>query len=719
VAKGKTYWYEKADGLRQKVKDFVRQDSTSALTDLPPDSKKPDLVSNYINLLFEDSAKWKDGSLYDRATYATTPNELWRMNRLLEQGRHFDVHGTRKTPQDPDKHELVDPETGKQCRAKKAYLTGNWHEVTVTPNIKHIDSILKQELENTEWGAKIRNVVHQANTEGTAVAYSFLDKSKHPEGMANEILLDNESLFPTPYIGETYSRTDGCWYVIVATLQDSREMLRQYPDLDKTKLVAYNSKGGKKVTKDESSLTGYDQTKLVLKLDCWMDDDTLVEADFSAEDFDVKKFALDEAARAYLQEPELDDGDLIVEVLDTEHHEKHIEAYASWLEEIVGAAPEEMTEEDEDYIAVISTLIERQIGAHDEMEKNSDLPSGKKLKYPTGRHIVLVSDEVAVDEGSEWSFDWRALFHKMDHENVAGQHWGRGMPEVLYPDQYVLDTMLSRIADIGLFVGMPTPWLNEMDKEMIEDRGISNHPKRPNYYRGAPPVFPKGTAPQEFYNLYSGTKENIKESLGVSDTAMGKSPHSRASAALADLLLQQASVMIAGETANNLLEFVKSILETRIMMMREAYISPRLYRIEGHYRPVSVAQSLQYETIVDEKTGETRETPIPKIEVSVEPESNYPGRWLKDVTLLARMTELLGPENIPPEAVLDLLGERFPEFKQGGKHRHTRQIIQLGLQKMAEMEEQQKRENEASKQVEQRVSQVGLDSLLSPDTRQL
>ena len=713
-------WHNTVSSFRQLVSGYVEKDSGSGVASDPPNARKKNEVSTFVNRLFSDSLTWRDGSLQNRVPedYALSPTDLWEKNRYLETGKHWEVHGNRKTQEDDAKHELVDNETGNQIRAKKSYLTANWHDVTVHPNIKNINDILEQEREATDWGRFIRDVVTQGNTEGTAVAYSFLDRTLHPEGVVREVLLDNESLFPTPYIGETYERIQGCWYLIVATLQESRQMLKEYPGLKASKLTERRSVDTDKVSKKKDGGTGFDETKLVLKLDCWLDDDSYTEADFDQEEFDLKRQLIDETARELLErrdageQPEINEA--VVEIGDTDHHPKYIEAYANWLEEILGQDLE--TPQDEDYIAVVGSLIEIQMAAHGQAQedlKESGVPSGKKQKYPYGRHIVIVSDQVVEDEPNEWEFDWRKLFHKYDHERIPGHHWGRGMPEILYNDQFTINTMLSRIADVSLFVGIPKPWLNILDKDIVESEGYNNDPTIPAYYRGSPPQFPKGTAPQEMANIYSAKKESIKKAQGASDVIFGEAPHSRASGELTEMLLQQASIQITGEAASNLIEFVKSVFETRIMMMRQAYTTARYYRIEGHYQPVVISDLLEYEETQDTLTGEIKQTPIPKIEIKVEPESNYPMRWMRDVSMLLRMAEALGLDNgIPMEMILDIVGERFPSLKEGGKHRQIREIIQLGMQKMQEMQEAQNQEEATLKQVEQRVRQEGIDRML-------
>lgn len=719
----KTRWYNTLDNVRNLVAGFIEKDEGTALTHDPPNERKKQDVATFVNRIFQDSVKWKDQSLQSRvpANYAMTPTDLWKKNRQLEEGKHWEVFGHRKTDKDPDKHELVDPEIGNQARAKKSYLTANWHDVTVHPNVKNINEIMDQEREATDWGRFIRDVVTQGGVEGTAVAHSFFDRTLHSEGIINEVLLDNESLFPTPYVGETYDRTQGCWYLVVATLQESRQMRKEYPKLDVKKLTERRSVDSDKVTKKTDQSTGYDETKLVLRLDCWLDDDSYQEANFDQEEFDLKKELIDAAARDMLerqaQGEQIEINEPVVEIFDDDHHPKHIEAYATWLEEILGQATE--APEDDDFISVIGSLIELQMFSHGRVQedlKAQGFPAGKKIKYPNGRHIVVIADQVVLDEPNEWDFDWRRLFHKYDHERLPGHHWGRGMPEILYNEQFILDTMLSRIADIGLAVGIPKPWLNILDKETIEAEGLNNNPFEPAYYRASAPQFPRGVAPQEFSTLYSNTKQNIKKAQGAADVVFGEAPHSRASGELTEMLLQQASIQITGEAASNLIEFVKSVFETRIMMMRQAYITSRYYYINGKYEPVVLSDRLEYDEQVDEMTGETRRVPIPKIEIKVEPESNYPMRWMRDVSILLRMAEVLGLDNgIPMEMILDIIGERFPSIREGGKHRHLREVIKLGMAKMQEMQEEQEKEEANLKIAEQRMRQKGLDVLMGDE----
>ena len=133
--------------------------------------------------------------------------------------------------------------------------------------------------------------------------------------------------------------------------------------------------------------------------------------------------------------------------------------------------------------------------------------------------------------------------------------------------------------------------------------------------------------------------------------------------------------------------------------MKQFYVEPRIYMIGGTEQTVVVSRILS--TRMVEENGAQVEKDVPSIEVKVLPESNVPMRWERDVALLTRVAQSVaypdGMPVIPPDMILDLMAQRFPDLAPGGKYRTQNALAQIGAQvvqrQQAMAEQQAKRGN--------------------------
>jgi hypothetical protein len=216
--------------LRDNVKNAIKNNAITGdenITPEIPDEPRP--LSDYIKGLFEDAKRWRDASFVKRLVYED-PVKYWEDMFKLSCDDHWKVWGSRTTNEnDKWKAELVEPEISSQIRVKKAYLTANWHQFDVLPNISRINEIIHQEQEKTDWGKYFVELVDRDCTYGSVITKSIMDFDIDPRGVAREIICENTSVFPAPF-STGLAKENGCWYFIYATLQPTWKVAETYAD---------------------------------------------------------------------------------------------------------------------------------------------------------------------------------------------------------------------------------------------------------------------------------------------------------------------------------------------------------------------------------------------------------------------------------------------------------------------------------------------------------
>jgi len=683
--------------IKEKIKStFSKSRDKEDVGNIPMDSEKPESVVAYVEMLYKDSLEWRKRSLLNRIENITDPVELWRKCRLLANGNHWEVWGRRNTSEhDAWRHEIVWSAIEDQKRARKLYLSG-WHDITVTPNIANINEILRQERDATYWRETINLFIDTGLTEGTAFLKTVFDVSEDPDGGVREIVLDNESIFPTPY-ATGLKREDGCWYLIYASMQNIELVMKRYPNLDKARLNKITSERAKQISRTGAPVTT--KTKLVSVLEIWLDDDTLEKVEFDEEEFQTRIQAITEGVE--------------VKVDPDDDHEEYVKRYSQWLEEFNSKTIED--EDEQEKRQVINELILSLIEEHIEKFNNNPHPKMQK-KYPYGRRIVVVEDQLAKDEPNPLKVPWRKLFHKWDMEKVPGSFWGRGIPEILWHSNKMLDTFLSRVADMSITASIPEKWISIENKDLMKSAGIeyTSDPTQVKFYAGSPPIPVQGHMPQEFIVLIGQLRDALEQKIGFNPVTRGESPGPRASGDLYELLLRQNVANLTGEANDNLNDVVEEVIETRIELYKQLYTVPKYYIIHGVPQVVNLSERLKYYEV--EENGQLVRKEVPCFEVRVKPNSNFPNQWEYNLSFALKLLQVLGPDGSPlfPEAsefVRDILSEQYPELGRGGKYYKISPIIQLGLQALRQQQIQASRDQETMQQLGEKLKSEGMKQL--------
>lgn len=681
-------------GVLRKARSFFSGDVD--LSKIPSESAKEKERVDYVNALYKDSLAWRKKSLHKRFEDIEDPVDLWRKCRLLCNGQHFEVWGRRNdTTQDKWKHELVWTAIEDQKRIRKTYLSG-WHDLVVTPNLSNINEILKQERDATNWREMVNLFVDTGLTEGTAFSKTILDKFDDPDGVVKDIVLDNESVLPTPY-STSLRREDGCLYLIYASMQNTQDLVSRYPSLDIKKLEAVSELRAKEISKDGAFAST--QTKLSPVFELWLDDPKEEKKKFIEDEFVERTVAISDGIE--------------VGVHGEDDHEEYVKRYSDWIEQVNSVSYEEPTERDRQ--AAITELTLSLIEEH--IERFNKKPTKKTKKYPFGRKIVVVGGQLVEDQPNPFRVPWRTLFHKWDMERVPGSFWGRGIPEILWHSNKMLDIFLSRIADLSVTVSMPEKWMSLQDREELKRANITytNDPTELKTFVTTPPAIVQGQAPQEFFALVNNLKESLEQKIGANDVTRGQSPGANSSGDLVEVLLRQNQSQLTGEANDNLNDWVEEVIEARIELYKVFYTEPRYYMIHGSPRAITVSSELKYQQVMED--GQLVKKEVPKLEVRVKPNSNFPNQWEYDLAFAIKMMTTPRPDGTPVlnEAFLyDVLAEQYPELGVGGKYWQLSEATRIGLQYLQAQAQKQQRDAETQKQVEQKMVGKGMQEVFNP-----
>jgi hypothetical protein len=676
-------YFDIIKGLKSKVGDFFSSSAPTTATPPPADQlteedkKAADKKTvDYAKILYKDSKNARDQRFRDTSHLRTdlgpagksNLDNFWRACDALEANRDWDVIGHRNIgAKNTWKQERVEGEITRQMRARTSYLTANWHDVIVMPNINNISDILDEERKTNGWSKFMRTVVKSTQKYGESWTRIILDKTCSPP-IIKPIYCEVGSVYLSP-LAKSLDKRDGCWYLIHETTMTGQSVKDEYgiepSEVDlaqKEKLTSYPS---------QSSGT-YDKTAFYTKLEFFLDDATLKKKDFTP----------DEQAAVDQENSALSQG-VVVDVDEFDNHVEHIQRHLAVVTDLTNTEPQS----DEDLASILAAVdaFNEHIQDHLEASKDDDHP-GMELVYPYGRHLCVVGDKLASDVPNPYNVPWRTLFRKVLDEEVVGREDGRGEPEMLYEREKMMSTMLSRIDDMAISVLNQKPWLHENDRRNVAVDGMDNDPTKPAFYSVRPPVFPKGAEIQAYYELYRFNRTGAQNDIGVNDVVHGKTPTSQASNALAETLLQQSEQQITGELNLNLTDFVKEVVETMLELYKVFYTEKREYFIQGEAREINVSEALRFHSFKDEFDKEkTKE--IKKFRVEVKPNSNFPNKWEDRLNMLlafSQRTEPDGTPMIPPEFIRRVMSEKFPELGPNGDYYHVSEVYKRGIQALQE-----------------------------------
>ena len=666
------------------------------IPDDSPDNRKK--LAGYLEQLWKDSKEWRKTQVVDRARNSYKDIiDFWRDERQLVNGNHWKVWeppSGRKTTGYEWKNELQDSEISNQIRTKVEYIAGNWHELIVTPNIDYINEVLDKER-GDEWSSEIRSSVWKSKIEGTAHFKTCLEEDEQGNPIFRERLVDNESIFPTPF-STGIERNENCWYLIYARMRFVQDVLKEFPDIDPRDLANISQSKMNDITlSNKGSINQtYEKTKMVDDMRYYFDDDTLVDALIDEE-------AIAEGIQmlTQMQQPEID---------PQSNHLAFIQAYFDLLQK-VDEQTRMYAESSGEMDLVAQNLIERATLIQSQMQKhhlelqkleNQKVPIGKLKKYPYGRYICTVSSKVVDDRPNPYEIEWRYLFHKYDNEKVHGSYYGRSDVEILWDVNKSLDTNKSYVADVALAVGFPKMFVNETEKKNVST--YNNNFLEPAFFTGTPPVFRQASPPKELMQLYQVDKQEASSRLGVNQVVKGEEPSAGSSAKLVQTLLTQSLPQVAGECNANLSICVERMMKTRLLLMKKFYKMPRIYYIAGGFQVVNVSRLLTFQEVKQED-GSKQLMEIPTLEINVKPNSNFPNQFESELGFIVDAYNTLkypdGAPMVPPTAIYDVLAERFPQFAEGGNWRQESEIFKMGWEMFVKQQQELQMQQKATKQV--------------------
>jgi len=670
---------------KNKISSFVNG-ITADGTDVIPE-KGDELVGVYIGSLWEDGKNYYENAFADSKSIRLlqrNPQEFIKACKELENGNDWEVWGHRNA--NDGEQELTDGLIGDQIRTRNSFLNGNWHDVIIAPNIKGINEIFDQERKATDWGKNMRKATKSMQMFGGVWLESCLDRTENPEGLARENVLRPLSFYLTPE-ARSIDKRDGNWYAVHSEQVNGQYVKETYPRIN-LQVLASTAQTARPSFIGSQTLKNYTHTRMYNKIRCYFDDPTLEEIPFSQEEFDIRIADIIQGADV---QPTKDDN-----------HKKYITSYIDFLEErekfYNGLIEQKQdTSVDTENLAMLFDVIEEQIALHQQAQEDAQknvpeeerIPAGKRKKYPFGRYVVTINDEVAEDKPNPYQFEWRRLFHYIANEEVPERVDGRGDVEILMPTAKISDTMLSRFADMGL-QATPKPWFHETERKNFIKDGYNNNPLKPGFYTDRAPVYPSpnNTAANSFLQAYQINQGSSVRKLGVNDITYGDAPSSVTSGDQADTLLDQNSVVIKGEANQNISDAVEDMVETRLMIWKTFYTNPRPYFIGGKIEMITLSEHLMMvETGTD---GQATYKEIPAIQVTVRPDSNFPYRWESQMATLTKFADMTYPDEtplIPKQIFLDMLAEKFPVLKNQ-EYQLQSQAMQIGMQVMQQQQAQ-------------------------------
>jgi hypothetical protein len=594
------------------------------------------------------------------------PEKYWEDCEKMKAGDHWNVYGRRNdAPGSEWKQERVDNQIGSQIRTRKSHIMGNWHDIIVSPNINGVNEIFDQERKINGWSDTIDSLVDAAMTYGDGQLRVILDRTEYPEGIIRPKYCDKGSIFRTPY-AMSYKKIDGCWYAGEHTMIPQQMVREYFPELNVEELASPDMKFLRKLGVNRGEKT-YEHTKMVEMIEIFLDDNTLEDIPVNEEDL----------LKISQEEERLTVGEFVA-INDDDNDALHLRTHQQALENIMTFQP--ATPEDAQLQALTAQMYQEHVQAHlTRLDRETERHIGLRKKYPHGRYICLVGNDVADDIPNPYGIEWRRLFMDLKNEKVLNRIDGRSDVEILFHDNKTIDTMMSRIDDASLTITMQKGYFDISDKENLED--FSNDPTKPAFVN-RPPIFAGGSMPKGWMEMLELGRQNIKERIGVNDVTRGESQPSGTSNALAETLLQQNTVLVAGELNKNLDVMLAELVETVFMLYKRFYVEPRMYFINGEPQMVVLSELLA------SKDGR----PLDKLQFTVKPFSNFPNKWETELKLYNDLALLIDPSTKQPlipaigVAIVSKLAERHPEFAEGGKFAQLPQAMQVGLEVMAQEE---------------------------------
>ena len=682
--------------------------------DPTPGDRKPEGdsgIGSWVKDLYDEAQKYYSQKFAEtkdsRFNSISDPISFLEAVQKLEAGNDWDVIGHRNKDQNETwKQEIVDPEIQRQIRVKSAYNTSEWHDIVITPNVSGISDILDQERSETDWGQAWKERVKMALMYGGCHIMSILDKDENPDGIATEVTAEPNSVFYNPY-AKSKKKSDGCWYVVWAKMENA-DWVKKNSDIPVSELSS--ASGGyieKFLFQTRKTTQDFSHTKLYPVIHCYMDDDTTEFIPPEEWAHNPKETQLEFATM-------LEGGSIKASPDDNQY--RHVEEHKAQMQSIHDLAQKK--QEDGDLSPDEINELQSQVSKLDDhiqehsgfMQDPSINQRRTRPKYPNGRYILTICDKVAEDIPNPYLMPWRMLVHNLPNEKVPGRLDGRGVPEILYPDEKAADMALSRNADLAL-LQTPKPMLPISEKNRPDQDGYDNDPTKPYYFNQQPPQYrpvPSMPANIESYTIH---KNNLRDALGIDKVSMGQSTGSHSSAKKEQFLASQNAMIVQGELNQNLNDVIRDVIQTRLEMYKLFYKRPRTWFIGGKPTVVNLSRALSVMQVTDEK-GNVTEAPIQSFQVFVKPESNFPYKWEKEINELLQFYSVQKPDGTPliaVDAIIDMLESKYPRL---ALYRQMDKATAIGMQILKQQQEQAEKDQKFNNKIEDKFKSKALSLVI-------
>lgn len=699
---------EKYEQVKASIAKFFNREEEERKRVVEMPSEGSDEVSDYVQALwdegleseyehFRQTVRTRPRFGLGKSSYTTDPR-TWREHceRLLG-GHDWEVTGRRNdSSENAWKQEVVTNMIANKMRVRRQYITSNYHDVTISPNLENIDAVFEQERKASGWGDWVDDYATDAMQYGSSISRVMLDLTENPQGHIRDVVCSQGSVVRTPNTASLAKR-DGCWYAVHGTMVNHYYVEQNFPKADFGEMHEARFFDNRKLSGGWGVKADYAHTKMYAMYEVFVDSDELEAIPFNEEE----QIAL--VAEIMM----LQRGEEVV-ADPNQHHLKHIEAKQAALEAF--SLRQELSEDnlsmlsDKDVVFAnhVAVMFEQNIAEHKEAIEGDELQEkGLRYKYPAGRYIVRIGGVVAEDKPNPYCsyernivIDWRRLFRELKNEKVRGRNDGKGDPEILFEDNNRANTALSRFADTVL-LAMPKVARHESDKGGGNNT-VTNDPTEHIWFKQIPPTILHAPVSTESLKEYEIAIANSDRSSAVNDITIAGEPKGQSSGYQTALLQRQNAMIVTGELDRNLRGALEDIIETHIDLWRVFFTDDRPYFIGAEQVPINVAALLE---------------PYRKFQIMVRPFSNHPFRWEQRLGVLTDIVKMTDPMGAPlyPDAALalrDHIAVEYPDFAENGKYGKMSQVIQLATQLLAQQQQQLQAQQQQQQQVGETIQGV-------------
>lgn len=693
---------ETYDALKDKVTGLFSRDEENQVPEAGADEKK---TAEYVQQLFDDGIKYEDDHFNDTAhlrpilsrkdngVYSMSPVEWRRACDMLAAGNLWDVIGRRNaTPRTKWMSENVEGLIPSNMSVRGSYISSNWHDITITPNIQHADEFFAQERAHKEVGwtdfvDEFREVAQKYGSADCRIEFYDDDDGGH---VCVRVIKPGD-LALTPHAKDT-QRKNGCWYVVHGSMINGEELKQYYPDL-----VGQAQPGGslspnsRYNVRDVTQRGEYQHTKTYPRLELFMDDETMEERPFDEVEDSLLADELDQMTMGA-------QAKVSPEAFQAQNHKVHIQAATEAIQNFLSSVAEDAAEEEIVFANNVMNVFAQYIEQHTvAMDEDDPYSLGMQKKYPFGRYVCVVGGVLAEDVPNPnvrqdgYGVAWRKLFHRTYSKKMYGRNDGVGDPETLFHDEKKASTALSRFED-SLILAMPKRYRHLQDKlnKATASEQEDNDPVVVGTFAVTPPVSISGKVAIEALTMREISVQKAERAGGVNNISIGGEPKGQSSGIQTQLLQKQNERVITGDLDRNLRLTLQEVIEGMFEMYKVWYVGVRQIILNGEPAPIDISKALSVMQRVNPQTGQPEEIPIPKLQISIRPFSNYPNRFEIELGALVEIYNLkdeMGMPMIPSAAIKKFLANKYPEAKQEwGELSHATQI---GLQVMQQQQQAQ------------------------------